>query len=303
MDTGKRFSGKHVMITGAARGIGLEIAVRFAKEGASKDRAALQETVRENHVREMEVAFDQAYNSLWDTVRNNFEVPLLFSNTYNINLGQKGIVSPVQLRQKDFPGAILVDELAKDRSLRLSTGAFLSARFPFLSPAGRFENNYHFLDGGLKENSGAETSLEVHNAIVSAMNIPLFDSVDTVARNLFNNVRFYFLSINNMIGVFDPAVDQGNIFEFTAPLTALINNYRGSSERADQILRDKVPPSYFTLKPVNNYICEDSTRGFQPLLPLGWQISDQALQRIQESIFYHNRSSRDMLRRVFKIEP
>lgn len=35
MDTGKRFSGKHVMITGAARGIGLEIAVRFAKEGAS----------------------------------------------------------------------------------------------------------------------------------------------------------------------------------------------------------------------------------------------------------------------------
>ena len=35
MDTSKRFSGKHVMITGAARGIGRELTLRFAKEGAS----------------------------------------------------------------------------------------------------------------------------------------------------------------------------------------------------------------------------------------------------------------------------
>ena len=34
MKTTKRFLGKHVMITGAARGIGLEIAFQFAKEGA-----------------------------------------------------------------------------------------------------------------------------------------------------------------------------------------------------------------------------------------------------------------------------
>lgn len=34
MDSRKRFAGKHVLITGAARGIGLEIAIHFAKEGA-----------------------------------------------------------------------------------------------------------------------------------------------------------------------------------------------------------------------------------------------------------------------------
>ena len=34
MDKSKRFSGKHVMVTGAARGIGLEIARGFAREGA-----------------------------------------------------------------------------------------------------------------------------------------------------------------------------------------------------------------------------------------------------------------------------
>lgn len=34
MDNRNRFSGKHVLITGAARGIGLEIAINFAKEGA-----------------------------------------------------------------------------------------------------------------------------------------------------------------------------------------------------------------------------------------------------------------------------
>ncbi|HKH59392.1 MAG TPA: hypothetical protein VKA49_01105 [Flavitalea sp.] len=295
---------RHDFLTPVLIGLqGRDIFLSTTGISSSKDRAALQETVWEDHLQEMGIPFDQPYNSLWDTVGNNFEVPLLLSNTYNINLGLKGIVSPVKLRQRDFPGTIFVSELAKDQTLRLSTGAFLSARFPFLSPAGRFENNYHFIDGGLKENSGAETSLEVHNAIVQSMSSPVVDSVDILARNLFNNVRFYFLSINNMIGVFDPAVDQRNIFEFTAPLTALINNYRGASERADQILRDKVPSSYFTLKPVNNYLCEDSTRGFQPILPLGWQISDQALQRIQESIFYHNRNSQDMLRRVFRIEP
>jgi 3-oxoacyl-[acyl-carrier protein] reductase len=34
MEAGKRFNNKHVLITGAARGIGLEIAMHFAKEGA-----------------------------------------------------------------------------------------------------------------------------------------------------------------------------------------------------------------------------------------------------------------------------
>ena len=34
MDRSKRFSGRHVMITGAARGIGLEVARGFAREGA-----------------------------------------------------------------------------------------------------------------------------------------------------------------------------------------------------------------------------------------------------------------------------
>lgn len=34
MEAGKRFYNKHVLITGAARGIGLEIAMHFAKEGA-----------------------------------------------------------------------------------------------------------------------------------------------------------------------------------------------------------------------------------------------------------------------------
>jgi 3-oxoacyl-[acyl-carrier protein] reductase len=34
MDNKSRFTGKHVIITGAARGIGLEIAIHFAREGA-----------------------------------------------------------------------------------------------------------------------------------------------------------------------------------------------------------------------------------------------------------------------------
>lgn len=35
MDNRKRFAGRHILITGAARGIGLEIALHFAREGAA----------------------------------------------------------------------------------------------------------------------------------------------------------------------------------------------------------------------------------------------------------------------------
>lgn len=56
MDTRKRFSSKHVLITGGARGIGLEIAQQFANEGAIL-------SILDSHARNLEQAVGSWKNS------------------------------------------------------------------------------------------------------------------------------------------------------------------------------------------------------------------------------------------------
>src|SRR5690606_23806494 len=85
-----------------------------------------------------------------------------FSNTYHVESGLKAILAPVSLDTAQFESAVVVNNVLKDKSVVFSTGAFLSARFPFISPAGKLDESHHFLDGGMKENSGAETAEEIY---------------------------------------------------------------------------------------------------------------------------------------------
>jgi hypothetical protein len=83
---------------------------------------------------------------IWDN--DGTTVPLLFSNTTDVRFGRKGIYAPIVLDSTDFPGSTIVGaKLAPSYTLKLSTAAFLSARFPFLSPAGRIKDEHYFLDG------------------------------------------------------------------------------------------------------------------------------------------------------------
>ncbi|MGZ8558107.1 MAG: SDR family NAD(P)-dependent oxidoreductase [Chitinophagaceae bacterium] len=72
MEAGKRFYNKHVLITGAARGIGLEIARHFEKEGAV---LSLLDTNAENlaaSVKELETGGRQVYSYTTDvTIRKD----------------------------------------------------------------------------------------------------------------------------------------------------------------------------------------------------------------------------------------
>jgi hypothetical protein len=100
--------------------------------------------------------------------------PYLFLNSTNVEEGNRVIFSDVTINggeKKEFAdgrdGHYLLSAGSTDAisDLPLSTAAHNSARFPYTNPAGRLPNDQRLTDGGLFENSGATTGLEIARAI------------------------------------------------------------------------------------------------------------------------------------------
>ncbi|HXB46111.1 MAG TPA: hypothetical protein VNV85_18735, partial [Puia sp.] len=232
------------------------------------------------------------FYSYWDMLSENskFEVPLLFSNTCNVDDGLKGILSPVLLDHKQFPSTDFVaEQVPATKRIALSTAAFLSARFPWITPTGKTSDNYHFIDGGVKENSGAETSENIYLALQKLYS----DSVATKKSNpelyaCLKKTRIYFISIaNSSHSKSGPEKKVSNLFQLTSPLIALYNSgVDGNSQKADSTVRFRYNEIYASIWP--DVDCIQLNKGscdkFSPALPLGWQISLGALERLESSV-------------------
>jgi hypothetical protein len=259
--------------------------VWFSTLGISwyNDRSRLQDKIWERHTQENAGPyFQREFSSLWyPDGHPDFKIPLLFSNTYHVEKGLKAILAPVSLDTAQFESAVIVNNLLNQKSVLYSTGSFLSARFPYISPAGKIDDDHHFLDGGLKENSGAETSEEIYRVYKQLSDVIKLDTAlasDTL-RRLFSKIEVHFLSLNNSVAHTDDPGPSRNLIELAAPFEALYNNWVGNTSKADSILRLRHRATYFELRPTAN--CVD---GFKPVLPLGWQISDRALTGMMKSL-------------------
>ena len=255
------------------------------------DRARVHEKIWEKHLIDLDSSqyYSDEFSSLWyPNGRADYKIPLLFSNTYHVESGLKALLAPVSLDTAQFESAVVINNLLKDKSVLFSTGSFLSARFPFISPAGKLDDDHHFLDGGLKENSGAETAEEIYkvfqklaDTVHQKIELPADSgdiSTDSV-RYLYSKIRIYFLSLNNSVPEIDDPGPTRNLVELTAPFQALYNNWVGNTSKADSVLRLRHRNRYFELRPTAT--CVD---GFKPVLPLGWQISDRALTGMIQSL-------------------
>ncbi|WP_432709989.1 hypothetical protein [Pedobacter sp.] len=257
------------------------------------DRARIQEQNWEIYMRRNGINYQVPMRTGW--LPNMIDVPLFFSNTYDINTGYKGIISPVHLKGTDFPGTVLLQEFIKsNEDLYLSTAAFISARFPYVSPTAKFDERHHFTDGGTLENSGAETSLQVFQVFKS-----VWDSLqhkDPSYQNL--KLKINFLSLPNSIPVLDSVERIKNLYEPLAPALGLLNSTNGNTVKADTInrfLAKRNNWNYFSINPRVVKIKEN----VWPVLPIGWQISDYALQQMQLSII-KNQPVLDSITRQFQ---
>jgi len=278
------------------------------------DRAAIQEQTWEGIMaKQFNLRIDRDFDSLWISgIPSSYEVPLLFSNTLNVDDGLKGIMAPVLLEAQDFPATLFIRQRLdsinahikldtgktseKDSlSLSLMTGAFLSARFPIISPAGKMSAGFHFMDGGGKDNSGASTSELIYKAITRYIQ----ESSDTVFKKLASRIDFCFVSINNALHhKTDPRQLVENRIELISPLVGIINSgINGNAHAADSALagyNNKITNGsttwYYPVYPTADYIPPDTN--YRAILPLGWQISESALKRLRASFSGNNLNRR-----------
>jgi hypothetical protein len=241
------------------------------------DRSRLQERGFEGILKDkFGMGYDITLREAWK--KDNMDLPLLFSNTYDINTGKKGIVAPVLLEKDDFPSCVFIQDLmrAKKLDLPLSAAAFLSARFPYVCPTGKFDEKHHFTDGGTLENSGAETSRQV---------IAVFERVLAEDEFAGLNVTINVLSISNSILSVEYPTQDKNLYEVVAPALGILETISSNALKADTInkvmaARQKMKGwSYNKIQPTREMIA-----GNWPVLPLGWQISDHALEVMKKSI-------------------
>lgn len=118
--------------------------------------------------------FSEPFLSLWTrssatAVAGFKHLPALFLNGTSVETGKRIIVSNLAIT--GGPGGEFSD--AEDaasainptpsthQDVPLSTAAHMSARFTYVSPAGRLPSGGHVVDGGYFENSAATTALEI----------------------------------------------------------------------------------------------------------------------------------------------
>jgi len=278
-----------------------------------RDRAAIQEELWARYGREeLGLNLDSEFHLLWDPARMGrraYDIPLLFSNTLNVDNGLKGICAPVSLDAADFPQVISVGDRVRalnagargggdvPLSISLITGAFLSARFPYISPSGKMGPAYHFMDGGGKDNSGAGTSAQIFFALSRAMEGELAQGRDSGYVSLLKKVRIYFVSISNSATTtlrVPPSDDRRvvkNRFEPLNPVVGIINSgINGNAMEADSALRSRFGGNplfaslyggYFSVWPNTFCINSGTDSAYCPLAPLGWQISRPSLRRLE----------------------
>lgn len=118
--------------------------------------------------------FGENMMTLWQDAGPHRWLPALFLNGTCVELGDRVIASNLYVADP-YDGAFsyggeFIDAQGADSEqaylpMRLSTAAHLSARFTYVSPAGRLKSGRRVVDGGYFENSGAATAWDILRVI------------------------------------------------------------------------------------------------------------------------------------------
>jgi hypothetical protein len=170
-----------------------------------------------------------------------------FLNGTSVEKGNRIITSNLRLTNVFLDAEEAADKLAQHSlpaskagcHIPLSTAAHMSARFTFVSPAGRFPDGSHIVDGGYFENSAATTALEIVSRIKEVCAHDGIANVDVKVIMISNDPRKGSIAIAPAKPGPEPPgpkrtkpmTKQGQFLgEVTAPLYTLLNtrNVRGT---------------------------------------------------------------------------
>src|SRR5438552_8763158 len=130
-------------------------------------------------------------------------MPSLFVNGTLVEKGNRIITSNLQVTNNFLDAQDAAQKLTGQHldatkvgcDIPLSTAAHMSARFTFVSPAGRFPDGSHIVDGGYFENSAATTALEIATRIKDWCAFKKISNVDVKVIMISNDPRKGSISI------------------------------------------------------------------------------------------------------------
>lgn len=236
-------------------------------------------------------------------------MPALFLNGTSVEKGNRIITSNLRLTNNFLDADDAAEKLASHNSgatevacnIPLSTAAHMSARFTFVSPAGRFPDGSHIVDGGYFENSAATTAYEIATRIKDWCAFKKIGNVDVKVIMISNNPRKPSIAPAKPAPEpsgpkrTKPAVVSGQfISELTAPLYTLLNTRDARGTYAQKaIAREQrrfkagvveSPAETESSQQLTKDIVYFKLRDTQVPLPLGWMLSAAAAKTIREQI-------------------
>jgi hypothetical protein len=235
-------------------------------------------------------------------------MPALFLNGTSVEKGNRIITSNLRLTNSFLDADDTAQKLAGEHldatkvacDIPLSTAAHMSARFTFVSPAGRFPDGSHIVDGGYFENSAATTAYEIATRIKDFCASKTIVNVDVKVIMISNNPRK--LSIapakpEEPPGPkrTKPTVISGEFMsELTAPLYTLLNTRDARGTYAQKAIEREqrrfkagvvqAPTETQSSQQLAKDIFYFNLRDTQVPLPLGWMLSAAAAKTIREQI-------------------
>jgi predicted acylesterase/phospholipase RssA len=238
------------------------------------DRARALERSLEVAWRETEksgLPFWLGFHSLRPTITAQSSVPFLIFNTTEVESGERFYISQMSLETNVDSSKRYFAE-ATEADLPISTAAFLSARFPFVTPAGTVSfadgRKHRYVDGGYFENSGTSTVYDLVRKLATP---------SSRLSGRATNAHFVVLLIQHTEDSSPQSNDASLSFgDPASPMRALLNTRDARAEHSikqlSNLLADSVKAGFLVEPNPIVFTAQDGS----VRLPLGWRLSTTA---------------------------
>lgn len=207
-----------------------------------------------------------------------FALPALLLNGTHVKTGRRLLHAPVSWTSEELPEVTDVAELL-GADVRLTTAAHDSARFAYVSPAGRLlslegRDYDHVVDGGYFENSGAATLQDVLGVLRRS---PRTERLRFVVLYLCNSAERCW-GAETRIDPDEPQLKPVDMTEVFAPVRALL----GARDARGELALAEISRTPETAGFVEFGACPGTHAQRRAPEPLGWQLSEGMRERLSD---------------------
>ena len=249
--------------------------------------------------------FAGSFVDLWKSGSSEW-IPALFLNGTSVEKGHRIVTTNLRLTNVFLDAEDAADTLAEHGlpatkagcNIPLSTAADMSARFTYVSPAGRFPDGSHVVDGGYFENFGATTALEIVTRIKDVCRFANVTNVSVKVIMISNDPRKGSLMIAPAKPGPEPPGPKRSqsvtakpnfLGDLLAPPVALMNTRDARGVYAQKAIRREQRPFKADrdeqVPSDTKDIVSFGLRDTNVPLPLGWLLSREAAKTMQDQLY------------------